>query len=169
MLSVKNGDLDQARFLYDRYKVPIYNFFLNRMPDAPKAADQMQNTFERVLKYRTNFDGNRNFRSWLFTIARNLWIDEMKTRKSTVSTDEVFNLVADDAYNRMDNHALLKQAMYVLNQEERDIIVMAKIEHRKYIEIADLYGYSEANVKVKVYRIMKKLRDILENKLNYEH
>ncbi|GLR17068.1 RNA polymerase sigma factor [Portibacter lacus] len=161
---VQNGQLDACGLLYMRYKKPLFNYFYNNIYDVTKSEDMVQTVFEKVIKYKKNFKGTGSFRSWLFTIARNTYIDDFNARKKNRSVDIMDHDFAHEEHgeNQMldqEESNLLQKALRMLDDEKRELISMIKLNEMKYQQVADLYGLSLSNVKTKVFRIMQELKE----------
>ena len=161
---VQKGQLDACGLLYSRYKKPLFTYFYNNIYDEAKSEDLVQVTFEKVIKYRKNFSGNGSFRSWLFTIARNAYIDEYNNRKKTRSVDIMNHDFAHEDHGEAqmiagEKASLLIKALRMLDQEKRELITMVKLNDMKYQQVADIYGLSLSNVKTRIFRIMKELKE----------
>lgn len=167
MNKVKNGDLDKLGLLFERYKKPLFGFFYGINKDRELSEDLVQNVFVRVLKYRTLYRGEGEFRSWLFHIARNVSHDQYR-KKRIQATDSVENwqdrIGSDDnrftAYQKDEDLELLSLAMDRLPEDKREILLLSKFQEKKYKEIGDQLGFSEGTVKVRVYRAMQELKAI---------
>src|SRR5687768_15637647 len=82
MIKVKSGQLSELTELFDRYHVPLYNFFLKLTADREKSQDLTQNLFYRVIRYRDTYDTEKgSFKSWIYQMARNLHVDYCKQEK----------------------------------------------------------------------------------------
>ncbi|MCO4799241.1 MAG: hypothetical protein KC484_08510, partial [Colwelliaceae bacterium] len=75
MFQVKAGQLDKLALLYEANKLALFNFFLRSGNNRALSEDFVQETFMRVLAYRTSFQGTSTFKSWLYGIARNTAAD----------------------------------------------------------------------------------------------
>lgn len=165
MSAVKNGDVDLAAELYDRYSKRLYNYFVKISFNRDVGDDLLQNTFIRVLKYKHSYKEGKSFKSWLFQIARNVFADHLRQKKMRVSdyteVSDMASQVADpmDRLSQNEKEALLYKSMLNLNHETREIIVMSKFENMKYEDIAKVLDCSVGAVKVKVHRAINKLRD----------
>ncbi len=167
MNKVKNGDLDRLGLLFERYKRPLFGFFYGINKDRELSEDLVQNVFVRVLKYRTLYRGEGEFRSWLFHIARNVSHDQYR-KKRIHATDSVENwqdrIGSDDnrftVYQKDEDLELLSLAMDRLPEDKREILLLSKFQEKKYKEIGDQLGFSEGTVKVRVYRAMQELKAI---------
>lgn len=170
MTLVKSGNLQKASLLFDRYHVLIYNYFLRRIMDRQLSEDLMQVVFERLIRYRNSFVDGHNFRSWLFTIARNVAIDESRKRKLTFMDEDQAMTIADhENEGSRDRKNTLLQAISLLPEQDGEIIRLTKIHGFKNKEVGELLNLTESNVKVKIHRAMKDLKNILINQLDYEY
>ena len=72
MMQVKEGGIRQLALLFERYQNPVYRYFLQTVQDQSLSEDLTQNVFERIIKYRNSFREESVFKSWIFSIARNV-------------------------------------------------------------------------------------------------
>src|SRR5262245_25203752 len=79
------GDHDAFAALYQRYAQPLYDFALRTLRDTDTAADVLQNTFVRAWESLVKAGPPRHPRAWLFAIARNAAIDELRHRRRHVA------------------------------------------------------------------------------------
>src|SRR5258708_28964415 len=80
MLRVKQGDGAAFAELVDKYKQPVMNFAWRMLRDATEAEDLAQNVFLQVHKSAHRYKVSARFSTWLFTIARNLCLNEIRRR-----------------------------------------------------------------------------------------
>ena len=66
MQRVRDGDAAPLGVLFERYQVPLYNFFLRLTGRTAVSEDLVQEVFLRVLKYRHTYRGQSQFRTWLY-------------------------------------------------------------------------------------------------------
>lgn len=169
MQSVKDGKLQRATILYDRYHVLLYNYCLRRIGDRSKAEDLMQKVFEKMIKYRSSYKAEANFRSWLFTIARNTVIDEYRGKNLNITATEDIEVSDGGQEASKDRKDVLLHAIGMLPEMDGEIIRMTKIHGFKNKEAGEILGLTESNIKVKTHRAMKQLKNILINQLDYEY
>src|SRR5690349_17215911 len=80
MLQVKRGDLAAFEALVEKYKQPVFNVIARSLSDAAEAEDLAQMVFVQVYKSAPRYQATAKFSTWLFTIARNLCLNELRRR-----------------------------------------------------------------------------------------
>lgn len=165
MEAVKNGDLQQATLLFERYNKRIYNFLARMTLDRSLAEDLTQNVFLRVMKYRNSYRQGARFQSWIFQIARNVFSDHYQEVKSKYTHFVDVNHLGDDmadpdeAKIQEEKESILLRSMARLSEDQREILVLTRFQHMKYEEVAALMETSVSNIKVKVHRALNRLRE----------
>ncbi|MCG8308474.1 MAG: hypothetical protein MI975_13860 [Cytophagales bacterium] len=93
ILEVIKDHIESASILYERYSKRLYDYFVKISFDRELSNDMLQSTFLRMIKYRHSFKKDGSFQAWIFQIARNVFADELKTRKiSTSENVDVYNM-----------------------------------------------------------------------------
>lgn len=167
MSKVKDGDVDKLSLLFKRYHQPIYKFAYYQLNDQALSEDIVQNVFYRLLKYKDTYSGQGEFKTWIYHIARNSITDHYrKTNKmdykediSTIS-DATRNGSIDHEYDKKNDIHSVKKALQMLNEEQRELLVMCKYQEMPYKEIATILNTNENNIKIKVHRALKELKEI---------
>lgn len=165
MEAVKNGDLQQAALLFDRYNVRIYNFLARMTFDVQVAEDLTQNVFLRMIKYRNSYREGHAFQSWIYQIARNVFSDHYQLHKNRhagfVDVEKMGDQLADteESFMQDEREKILHQSLALLNEEQRELLVLTRFQHMKYEEVAVMMDTTVANIKVKVHRAIQKLRE----------
>jgi RNA polymerase sigma-70 factor (ECF subfamily) len=165
MEAVKNGDLQQASLLFERYNKRIYNFLARMTMDRGLAEDLTQNVFLRIIKYRGSYREGLRFQSWIYQVARNIFSDHYQAHKNKfadfVDVEKVGDNIPDAGENEslQEQEKLLEQSMAMLNEEQRELLVLTRFQHMKYEDVAVLMNTTVANIKVKVHRAIAKLRE----------
>lgn len=159
MLCVKNGDLDKAAIIYERYKKKLYQFFMHRnYGDKEASADNVQQVFYRLIKYKNTFKDDANFNIWLYSIASNIRYQDMKDKQRMDTGLNGYKI--PESYTPInDEHQALHQALKTLPETHREILMMSKFLDMKYEEIAVIIGCSVGVVKTRVFRAMQALRE----------
>lgn len=165
MEAVKDGDLQQASLLFDRYHKKIFNFLARMTLDRTLAEDLTQNVFLRIIKYRSSYREGLRFQSWIYQVARNIFSDHYQANKNRfsdyVDVEKISDHINDtnDSEEQQEKEKLLHRSMARLTEEQRELLVMTRFQHLKYEEVANIMDTSVANIKVKVHRAILKLRE----------
>ena len=168
MMKVKEGDLDKLGLLFERYNRPLFSFFYRSTSDSQLSEDLVQSVFERMLKYRTTYSGSGAFTTWMFSIARNAHIDHYRKNKKHTETEDLDEERIGGAppeYAELDERnrrkKILELALDQLDPEKKEVVLLSRYEGLKYAEIADIQNVTESVVKVRMFRAMKELKDIV--------
>lgn len=165
MEAVKNGDLQQASLLFERYHKRIFNFLARLAVDRMLAEDLTQNVFLRMIKYRGSYKEGLRFQSWIYQMARNAFSDHYRTNASKysnyVDVEQLSDKIQDpqESEEQAQREKLLQRSMAMLDEEQRELLVLTRFQHMKYEEVATILETSVANIKVKVHRAIAKLRE----------
>jgi len=162
MEAVKNGELQQASVLFDRYNKRIFNFMRQLTRETMLAEDLTQNVFLRLIKYRNSYRPGNRFQSWIYQMARHVFADHYqwsKNKTSHIDVEKMSDQIVDTEDSQDEREQLLHRSLAKLNEEQRELLVLTRFQHLKYEEVADIMDTSVANIKVKVHRAISKLRE----------
>lgn len=167
MYLVKDGELPALTQLFDRYNVPVYNFFLRLTTDAATSEDLTQTVFYRILRYRHTFnDRNGSFKTWMYQMARNLHADYCRQKMRIAGMVKNVNDFPEDVADKQDDgykeqdFEKLKDALAGLGAVDRELIVLSRYEGLKYAEIARMKNMTLGSIKVQIHRALKQLRTL---------
>jgi RNA polymerase sigma-70 factor (ECF subfamily) len=168
MERLRRGHDEALRVLYQRHAGPLYNFANRLLMHSGIAEEVLQETFLRVYKDRAAFRPVATFKTWAFTIARNLCVDILRSgpRGSEVSINPLPE-VADpaptplDQLDRAEREAAVRRALAGLAPEDREVLVLSRYHGLKYREIAAIVGASEDAVKMRAHRAITRIRKLL--------
>jgi RNA polymerase sigma-70 factor (ECF subfamily) len=172
MLDVRKGDLEAFEALYDRYHKRLFHFILRFMKEKTSAEDILQETFLRLLKGKKHFRKDSRFSTYLFTIARNLCLDTLKSweRKHVFMSQENHMEKAmekskgpDKILEETEIGKIIQNEIQALPLDQREVLVLSKYSGLSYDEIARIVGSTTAAVKQKAYRAMLSLKLKLKN------
>jgi len=163
MLEVRNGTGVLLGVLFDRYHAPLFNFYCKSTGDRAASEDLVQEVFYRILKYRHTYRPGTPFRTWLYHIARNARLDRHK-KQAAQEKLEALTPVPDQppaALERKQEAALLHRALLRLPDEKREVLILSRFQELSYQEIAQLLQCEVGAVKVRVFRALRDLGDML--------
>ncbi len=167
MLKVRDGDLQKLSLLFERYKNMLFAYFIRLSKDRESSEDLVQMVFIKVIKYKHSYRGDGGFKPWIFHIARNLQADQWrkdKRRGYKVSTDVLDQTFREEpsTLTKEENLTKLEVALDRLPKETKELLVLAKIKGMRYKEISQLMEWTESNVKIKVFRAIRLLKEQYE-------
>ena len=175
MRRVQRGDREAFAGLVDRYRQPIYNFILRTVRDETEAEDLAQNTFVQVWKSARRFRLSAKFSTWLYTIARNLALNEIRRRgrhraesldaphpeyeeQPLHQVEDTATPVAPDLVVREELFAKVEEAIGDLPENQRTALLLCREEDVSYEEIAEILGVSLSATKSIIHRARSVLR-----------
>jgi RNA polymerase sigma-70 factor, ECF subfamily len=151
--------------LYRATADELYGYVVALVRDRAAAEDVTALAYERAYRRRGRFDPRRGTsRQWLFAIARNAALDELRRRKRTASlfVDPEDPAVAEPAAREdddADRRATVRTALAGLDPRDRELIALKFDAGLTNAEIAGVLGVSESNAGTKVHRAVTKLRE----------
>jgi RNA polymerase sigma-70 factor (ECF subfamily) len=179
MLRVKQGDTTAFTELVEKYKQPVMNLAYRTVRDMTEAEDLAQNVFVQIYKSAARYKSTAKFSTWLFTIARNLCLNEIRRRsrhpadsldaphpdqedqplqqfedKTTVSPPE--NVLQGELVWQID------RALADLPENQRSAILLCRQEELSYEEIAEVLGCSVSATKSLIHRGRETLKERLK-------
>lgn len=160
MTSVSEGNLNHAAILYERYKRPMFNFFLRFGVVREQSQDLTQQVFVRLIQYKHTFKEGHEFKAWIYRIARNIYHDFLKENPLKINDLDTALSVFEDQDDRQEQYQTVQKALSLLPDDYREVLILSRYEELRYEQIAELLECSVANVKVRVHRAIKQLREV---------
>ena len=139
----------------------LYAYVATILQDRSAAEDVVAQAFERAYRKRRSFDRRRGSeRAWLFGIARNAALDELRRRKRTTAlVAEPGEIAASDDPDLLARRVTVRDALNRMEPRDRELIALKFHGGLNNGEIAKLLGTSESNVGTKLHRAVTKLRE----------
>jgi RNA polymerase sigma-70 factor, ECF subfamily len=153
--------------LYRSSRDDVYAYAAGLLGDRAAAEDVTATAFERAFRKRSRFDPRRGSgRAWLFGIARNAALDELRRRgrRAELAAEPVDaeSLVEVHPAERSELRLLLAGALAKLEARERELIALKFFAGLSNAEIARVLGISESNAGTKLHRVVDKLREAFD-------
>lgn len=171
MQKIAAGDTDQIGTLYERYYKMLFGYFFKLTKNQEMSEDLVNDVFLKILHSKNKYRGEGIFRVWMFRIAHNIFVDTYNRNKKLVvkeisvmkeeTTEDSFRFI-----EQKENESMIHRALLKLNEKDREVIVMSKLDELKYREVAEILNCSEEAVKVRTFRALKNLKDILQRMQN---
>ena len=150
--------------LYEQHAQGLFGFLAYRTGDRTLAEDLVAETFERALRARHRFSRRRGSeKTWLYAIGLNCLRDQLRRRsverraleQHSLETETVANPGTEDVESR----DVIRRALEVLSEEEREAIALRYGGDLTVPEIAKATGERLTTVEGRVYRALRKMRD----------
>jgi RNA polymerase sigma-70 factor, ECF subfamily len=178
--AVLEGDRDRFGELIDRYQGRLVNYLFRLLRNADDAHDLAQEVFVKVYQVLDRFDPHYKFSTWLFRVAQNAAIDQIRRRRLKVVSlrqedDEGegrdWDLPSPERgpYGELRNQergAAIQEAIETLPWEYRELILLRHFGELPYEEIARLKQMPLGTVKNKLFRGRQMLKEKLQDFLS---
>jgi RNA polymerase sigma-70 factor, ECF subfamily len=179
MLRVKQGDTAAFTELVEKYKQPVMNLVYRILRDATEAEDLAQVVFVQVYKSANRYKTTARFSTWLFTIARNLCLNEIRRRsrhpaESLDAThpeqddqplrqyEDKKTFVPTESILHRELEKKIEEALAELPENQRTAILLCRQEELSYEEIAEVLGCSLSATKSLIHRGRETLKEKLK-------
>lgn len=179
MKRVTQGDQRAFEELVEKYKQPVFNFIYRTIPDATEAEDLAQTVFVQVFKAAAKYRVEAKFSTWLFTIARNLCLNELRRRsRHPAESLDAANAPQDDGPSRQFEDlrnvappdrlvqdelvAKVSEALKDLPENQRTAILLYQEQEKSYDEISEILGTSLSATKSLIHRARETLKQRLK-------
>jgi RNA polymerase sigma-70 factor, ECF subfamily len=179
MQRVTQGDQSAFEALVEKYKQPVFNMIYRTLPDAAEAEDLAQTVFIQVYKAAHRYRVEAKFTTWLFTIARNVCLNEIR-RRSRHRADSLDAAISpdDDAPSRQFEDirsippperliqdelvAKVSEALQALPENQRTALMLYQEQEKSYEEIAEVLETSLSATKSLIHRARETLKQRLK-------
>lgn len=179
MKRVTQGDQRAFEELVEKYKQPVFNMIYRTLPDAAEAEDLAQVVFVQVYKSAHRYRVEAKFSTWLFTIARNLCLNELRRRSRHPADsldasnspeedaparqfEDVRNVAPPDRLVRDELVAKVSEALRDLPENQRSAVLLYQEQEKSYEEIAEILDLSLSATKSLIHRARETLKQRLK-------
>ena len=181
MGAFRDGDVRAFELLVLRHRRGLYNFVLRSVHNRGRAEELLQDVFVRVVRSKNRYQRTAKFTTWIYTIARNLCVDESRRQRfrrtvplegkrrgkdgdegpSPLDSREAENVATDEAADAPTLRRRLEAAVDRLPDEQREVFLMRQVAGLSFKEIGETVGAPENTVKSRMRYALDKLRDEL--------
>ena len=167
MRLVRDGDTARLSDLFERHGERLFRFCWRLNQDPGLSEDLVQETFCRILRYRSSFRDGHGFQAWMYSIARNLQMDHWRKKRFEADWEEDFDVASPPGapLESRQEAALLHRALARLSPAKREILVMARFEELPHEKIAEILGCEPGSARVRLHRALASLRETYFNLL----
>ena len=168
---ILSGKTEHYEYFLDCYSQQVF-VLVDRIVSCQEEAEELtQDVFLKAFQQLSSFKAESSFSTWIYRIATNTALSAIRKRKNEVirlddsvfanlSDTQVDEALEDDSEEQLQR---LQRAMEQLEADERALITLYYMEEKPLAEVAFIMGFTEANVKVKLHRIRKKLYIFIKN------
>lgn len=177
MVRYQRGDRDAFAMLVKRYSKQVYNFVLRQLKAPALAEDVTQEVFMRLVQNAADFKHEARFSTWLYAIARNLCIDQLRRlqhrrhpsldqplRENEGRTlgdsmqSEHHSASAERSAVSSEVQATILKAVEALPEDQREVFLLREIADLPFKDIAEITGVSENTVKSRMRYALDRLK-----------
>ncbi len=180
MLAYKSGNAGAFSTLVERHRHTVFNFILRSVHQRQRAEDLLQETWLRVVRGSSEWQPRARFLTWVFTLARNLCVDNARKEsfRSTRSLDAPLgddtertlgDMVGDENTAAPDRAAdnvrvrpKIERALQRLSPDVREVFLLREYQGLMFKEIGEIVGASENTAKSRMRYALEFLRKYLE-------
>jgi RNA polymerase sigma-70 factor (ECF subfamily) len=184
MLRFMGGDDRAFEDLVAMHEHGVLNFFYRLTGERHAAEDMAQDLFLKVFRYRETYEPRASFRSFLYRMARNMWIDRYRKRKTR---PQLFPLDANPSDRdrrasgrrngisskaplpheevvRKEHIKRLAEAIKGLSEKQREVLALCLEGHLRYAEIGDILQVPVGTIKSRMHAAVARLRELMGEK-----
>lgn len=157
--------MKKIKQLYEKHSQDIYKYLLHLTHDPTQSEDLLQETFVKAISSIGRFKGNSSIKTWLFGIARNLWLQGLRGERHTLEYNDLLEIyVADNIENDFIKRQIITRVYELLSQKDdrTQKVVNMRIEGFSYTEISEAIGISENSARVIYFRTKKWIESVIK-------
>jgi RNA polymerase sigma-70 factor (ECF subfamily) len=163
MLQVRSGETGLLAELFERHHRAVYGFVYRMTASRETSEDLVQEVFLRILRYRETYSPHTSFTAWMYGIARNALIDQMRKRRPETPWDDGLpdlqsgEKAVDEQIRSRQETEILQRALASLPADKREVLILSRFQNLQYNEIGSILGCEPNAVKQRVFRAVKAL------------
>lgn len=162
--SARKGDARAFESLVRAYQADVWRLCLHLMGNPSQADDVTQDAFVRVFRFLPRYRGDSKFSTWVFAIARNCALDELRKTKRRQLLFERAHMQRQVVQVEQSTTVEVRDALAALSLELREPIVLIDMLGESYRDAANVLGVPEGTVKSRVHRGRSQLAEALGEK-----
>jgi len=172
LADLKDGSEHAFRCLFEQERDRLRNFVLKIVDDADEAENIVQETFAEAYRQIGDFRGEAKVSTWLFSIARHLAYGHLrKSKRHNYQEHETIEFLQAEqegaaaatleAVEASERKRIVHDALQELPEHYRRVVQLRDLEEKSTTETAEQLGLTEVNVRVRLHRARKQLREHL--------
>ncbi|TBL72652.1 RNA polymerase sigma factor [Paenibacillus thalictri] len=163
---VLGGDKQAFAFVIDKYKGQILALLRKMLGPSPDLQDIAQEVFIQAYNHLKEYKAEHSFSAWIYRIASNRCIDELRKRKRTpIAVSFEFEAAhcetPEASYLEKERNSALEKLIWELDPDHRVVFILRHQQYLSYQEIAEQLSLPVSTVQMRLYRARLKLRKSL--------
>ena len=154
--------------LYTAYYMQVYSYIITLARNRDLAEEITQNTFYKAVTAKAQFSGLSDELTWLCSIAKNLYYDELRKKRNTVGLDDIGHLASEESVERMaadsDMAFRIHLVLHRLEEPYKEVFGLRVFGELSYSQIAEIFGKSESWARVTYHRAKLKIQERMNEK-----
>lgn len=158
--------------IYEKYKPSIYIYLYYQTGTKEAAEELCQEVFLRAFKSLSSYRGDCSVKTWLYTIARNLYATQYKrdSKYTIVALDDINEGeflseegLPEEAMEKREKRERVRKVLNLLKKEYRSVLILCDVMEFSYVEIVELMGWSLSKVKITIFRARIQFKTLFES------
>jgi RNA polymerase sigma-70 factor (ECF subfamily) len=170
MKKIANYDVEAFNELYTITSAAVYGYAMSILKSSADAEEVLQEVFINIYQKIDSYRYKKKAMAWIFTITRNSALMKVRsnTKHQTRDIDNEYDIAsATNIETQVENQVIVNEALSMLDDVDREIIVMHSMTYMKHKDIAVILNLPLSTVLSKYRRGLKKIRNYLEE-MGYE-
>jgi RNA polymerase sigma-70 factor (ECF subfamily) len=181
MLRFQKGDLEAFQKLFHKYSPSVVNFAFRFLGSQARAEEIAQEVFLQVYRWQKRYEPRAKFSTWLFKIAHNHCLNEVRKGEYRVSLESLDSPRDMDGEERESNipdttlskgedilaakeaAARIQRILWRIPESQRMALLLSRMEGMSYQQVAEVLGSTEKAVKSLVFRATQSLKEGLRD------
>jgi len=174
------GNKEAMQVIVKRNSPRLFNFIYRMIPDRPVCEEFVQEAFLKLVRAKPDFSGGTKVSTYLFYVARNLAIDEIRKRRLRYNISinghregedqrTMLEKIPDKRWDpdsdatRSELKRRVEECLSSLPEEQREVFILREVEGLEFSKIAEILGCNENTVKSRMRYALEKLREGLKD------
>lgn len=171
---IRAGNTHAFSLLVDRHKKHVFSLALRMLKNREEAEETAQDVFIKLFKSLDSYKGDAKFQTWLYRVAYNACLDRIKKlnrERNILSIDENnIHKIADlddalESLQKEERHLTVNACLQELPGEDHALLMMFYFEDKSLEEISTIIKLKPNHIKVKLFRLRKRLETLLSQRL----
>lgn len=154
--------------LYNSYYMQVYSYAVSLTKNRELAEEITQNTFYKAVSTKSQFKGKSDELTWLCSIAKNLYYDEMRNNQRISDIGEISELPSDENVERAvadsDMAFRIHLVLHRLDEPYKEVFQLRVFGELSFAQIAAIFGKTETWARVTYHRAKLKIQERMDEK-----